>query len=109
MTPALPAPRAAQLQTRTASLARRSLVFRPACSGGSDPAASKRRGVLPRLSDTRQDRILIASSTLMSHSEADRTRCTGSGGEMTKGHSNPIANKASILVIAALVVTLGAC
>jgi hypothetical protein len=28
---------------------------------------------------------------------------------MTKRHSNPIANKASILVIAALVVTLGAC
>ena len=45
----------------------------------------------------------------MSHPEADHTRCTSSGGEMTKRHSDLIANKASILVIAALAVTLGAC
>jgi hypothetical protein len=45
----------------------------------------------------------------MSHPEADRTRWASSGGEMTERHSDRIANKAPILVIAALAVTLGAC
>ena len=45
----------------------------------------------------------------MSNPEADRTRWASSGGEMTKRHSHRIANKAPILVIAALAATLGAC
>jgi hypothetical protein len=45
----------------------------------------------------------------MSHPEADRTGWASSGGEMTKRHSDLMANKAPILVIAALAVTLGAC
>jgi hypothetical protein len=45
----------------------------------------------------------------MSHPEADSTRCASSGGEMTKRHSDLIANKAPILVIAALALGLGAC
>ena len=45
----------------------------------------------------------------MSHPEAVRTRRASSGGEMTKRNSDRIANKAPILVIAALAVTLGAC
>ena len=36
----------------------------------------------------------------MSHPEADRTRWASSGGEMTDRHSDRIANKAPILVIA---------